>query len=319
MQPRSGMSKPSEIGSSVEALPLPAPPRRSPDEGYRLRRFWLRLGGGGWSARLAYRLGLQRGVVTERYRVTVAEWEPGASPVRVVFASDFHAGPWTDPRLLREALDAIAAAEPDLLLLGGDFVSYTSAFAADLPAALGAITAPLGRFAVLGNHDWLSGPEELTGALERGGVTVLFNRSAEAGPPGRPLSVCGIDDDLEGHADIDAAFAGAGPVRILLTHSPAAVLQADGHRFRLALAGHVHGGQIALPGGVPLVVPEGRGVRRYARGRFELGPDCTLIVGRGIGCSGVPFRLFSRSEVTVVELCPRPRLAPATPMAGDAG
>ncbi len=90
-----------------------------------------------------------------------------------------------------------------------------------------------------------------------------------------------------------------GDTRIVLMHSPDGIAMLGDRPFDLALAGHTHGGQIALPGGRPLIVP-GRPLNRtYARGRFDVdGTGArTLLVSRGIGTSAVPVRLFAAPEV----------------------
>jgi predicted MPP superfamily phosphohydrolase len=85
-------------------------------------------------------------------------------------------------------------------------------------------------------------------------------------------------------------------------HAPSGLLDLGPERFHLALCGHTHGGQIALPGGVPILVPWGALSRQYARGRFELSDGATLIVSVGIGCVVVPFRLFSKPEIVICTL-----------------
>ena len=77
---------------------------------------------------------------------------------------------------------------------------------------------------------------------------------------------------------------------------------AAGRRRARTFFGHTHGGQLALPGGVPIVMPHGRLSRRYARGRFDLGAGRTLVVSVGLGCVVLPFRLFADSEIVVCNL-----------------
>ena len=256
---------------------------------------------GGWHFRLRRALGLQQRVRTVRQRIDVSLPSP-ARPLRIAYASDLHAGPATDPDLLEEAYRALRAAEPDVLLLGGDFVSIDKAAVETVAPALGSIPAPYGRFAVLGNHDWWCGAEYITACLESAGINVLTNRSARLVPPYQWVSVCGLDDHWLGQPDAKAATDGADGYRVVLMHAPSGLLDLGTHRFDLALCGHTHGGQIALPGGVPLIVPQGALSRRYARGRFDLGDQRTLVVSLGVGCVGLPFRLFSDPEIIVVEL-----------------
>jgi predicted MPP superfamily phosphohydrolase len=97
----------------------------------------------------------------------------------------------------------------------------------------------------------------------------------------------------------DLALDRAGERRIVLMHSPEGLKSIGGRHFDLALCGHTHGGQIALPWGAPVFVPGGSLNRRYHRGRYEVGGTRprTLLVSRGVGCSTLPVRLFAAPEV----------------------
>jgi predicted MPP superfamily phosphohydrolase len=226
-------------------------------------------------------------------------------PLRIAFASDFHAGPATDPALLTAAVVALGEVQPDVLLLGGDYVTGDGSEAASIARALGQVPAPYGRFAVLGNHDWWCGAESITRSLESSGIEVLTNRRVTLASPFDRVSVCGLDDHWLGRPDAGTALDGAEGFRIVLMHAPSGLLDVGDRPFDLALCGHTHGGQIALPGGKPILVPNGSLSRRYARGRFELDGACTLIVSLGVGCVLVPFRLFSDSEIHLIEVIPQ--------------
>jgi predicted MPP superfamily phosphohydrolase len=198
---------------------------------------------------------------------------------------------------LDRAAAALADAAPDLLLLGGDFVSVRSHYVSRVTERLASIPAPVGRFAVLGNHDHWAGGREVTRALERAGIEVLTNRNRHLPPPFEQVTVCGLDDHIAGYPDATQAFAGATPVRLLLMHAPSGLLDVGEHPFTVAFAGHTHGGQIALRRGYPLYVPHGPLSRRYHGGRFQPKPDQVLLVSRGVGCSSVPFRWNVPAEV----------------------
>ena len=278
------------------------PPRRHGQASSIGDRVETLLYAGGWPFRLRRALGLQPRVRTVRQRIDVSRQAAAQRPLRIAYASDLHAGPATDPDLLEAAYRALRAAEPDVLLLGGDFVSTNKGAVDSVARSLGSIPAPYGRFAVLGNHDWWCGADHITASLESAGIDVLTNRSARLPPPYQWVSVCGLDDHWLGQPDAKAATDGADGYRVVLMHAPSGLLDLGAHRFDLALCGHTHGGQIALPGGVPVVVPQGSLSRRYARGRFDLGDGRTLVVSLGVGCVLLPFRLFSDPEIIVVEL-----------------
>ena len=87
-------------------------------------------------------------------------------------------------------------------------------------------------------------------------------------------------------------------------HAPAGLRALEGERFELALCGHTHGGQIALPDGRPLHAAPGPLSRRYNRGRHSLGPGGTLIVSVGLGCTTLPIRINSDPEIVICRLSP---------------
>jgi predicted MPP superfamily phosphohydrolase len=262
----------------------------------------VRLTRGGWPARVARAFGGHRRFETTRYVVPRTGHDGIAGALRIAFASDFHAGPSTHPAHLELACAALAASAPDLLLLGGDFACLDAGAMRELAPLLGAIPARFGRFAVLGNHDYWAGPEQVTEALEAVGISVLINRSVRLPPPFDQLWVTGLDDPIAGAPDAGQAFDGAGDHRLLLMHAPSGLVAVGPTAFDVAFAGHTHGGQVALPGGRPILIPEGEFCREYAWGRFEVGRGRTLIVSRGIGYSTIPVRIFCPPELVQTEV-----------------
>lgn len=267
---------------------------------------------GNWAASASYRLGLQGRVRVSTTVVHAAKSVEAATtgatsiaterpPLRVAFASDFHAGPTTSGRTLEMACEALAALEPHVLLLGGDFVSVRAADVDRLAPLLEAIPAPLGKFAVLGNHDLRANSPIIVERLERAGITMLTNAHSTLASPFDDVTICGLDDALRGDPRADEAMDGApdGGTRIVLMHAPGSLHAIGDRPFDLALCGHTHGGQIKLPWGKAIVVPEGRLNHRYQAGHYTLPPDGArrLLVSRGVGCSLLPVRLFAGPEV----------------------
>jgi hypothetical protein len=238
--------------------------------------------------------------VVERHRREIAGLR---SPLRLVFAADLHAGPFAGGRELERWADAIVAERPDLVALGGDLLDHLAGEAArrDLLSALGGLWAPHGVWAVLGNHDH-HGAGDLAafrGRLEDVGVKVLVNESAR---PRDDVVLAGIDDLSQGRPDLDAALRGRRPgaATILLSHNPD-VLPEVPVDVDVTLAGHTHGGQVCLPGGVPIVTSSRHG-RRFASGWVRA--PARGYVTRGLGVGWLPVRLFCPAELTVLELAP---------------
>jgi predicted MPP superfamily phosphohydrolase len=257
---------------------------------------------GGWPVRLARALGLRSSVKVTHHTISINHQSASLPPLKLAYASDFHAGPTTDASVLLDACEQLRAASADVLLLGGDFVTLLPEEIDWLAAELGNIPAPFGRFAVLGNHDWWSDASRIVRRLEAAGIQVLTNRNVQLEPPFGEVWICGVDDHSGGRPDAAAALTGADGIRVVLMHAPSGLLDLGAEHFDLALCGHTHGGQLALPGGIPVVVPHGRLSRRYSRGRHELEAGRTLVVSVGVGCVVLPLRLFADPEIVVCTL-----------------
>lgn len=262
-----------------------------------------------WASALAYHLGLQ-GRVRLREETFTLGGSPATTseprpPLRVAFASDFHAGSTTHPRLLDRACDALANSDPHILLLGGDFVTMRASSIHRLAARLAEIPAPHGKFAVLGNHDLRADRATVIEALDAAEIRVLANEHAVLPDPYDDIAICGLEDATRGEPRADHALDAAVGTRIVLMHSPEGLHAIGDREFDLAFCGHTHGGQIALPWGTPVVVPPGHFNRRFTKGRFDLARDNgresggarALLVSGGVGCSTIPVRLFAAPEV----------------------
>jgi predicted MPP superfamily phosphohydrolase len=267
-----------------------------------VHRLELLLYTSGWPARLSRLLGFRPALRIVDHALLISGGAADTPALTVAFASDFHAGFTTDRDLLRRACDALRVVGPDVLLLGGDFVCFDARQIDRLAPLIGQIPAPLGRYAVLGNHDRWTDAEHVTRSLEAAGIQVLINQNRRLPPPFQHIWICGLDDFLSGQPDARATLAGADGVRLVLMHAPSNLMDLQGERFDLALCGHTHGGQIALPGGSPLLVAQGPLSRTYSRGRFGIDHGGVLIVSVGIGCSTVPLRLNSEPEIIVCRM-----------------
>jgi predicted MPP superfamily phosphohydrolase len=255
-----------------------------------------------WPARLAARAGVRDEVVRVDVDLTLERSLGSAPSLRIAFAADFHAGPTTSQALIERACDQLQRSQPDLILLGGDFVLVRAEYAERLVAPLSALHAPLGVFAVFGNHDHWAGLAVVERALDRAGIARLNNRSRRLPPPFHQTQIVGLDDHTSGHPDPDGPTWDASLATVLLLHQPSGVLDAGDRPYDVALAGHTHGGQIVLPGGLAPVAPHGALSRRYRAGRYDLTGGRTLVVSRGIGHGALPFRIGAPSDVILLTL-----------------
>jgi uncharacterized protein len=256
----------------------------------------------GFVARCSYSLGLHGTLRTTRHEIQLSGDKQLPAPLVLAFASDLHAGPTTHPDVFSSLLDELTREQPDVLLLGGDYVSSKAQHVDVLTDTLARCNPAMGKYAVLGNHDLWADEAYIARQLASTAVQVLVNTNRPLPAPFDVVSICGIDDPWTGNADIARAFAGSGPVRIFLSHSPDGLLFLRGQSFDAGFAGHTHGGQVSLPDGTPLLAAGGPLSRSYSRGRFEVAGIGPLIVSRGIGCSNLPVRINSDPELIICTL-----------------
>lgn len=262
---------------------------------------------GGWPATIARAIGLQGTLQVAEHVFHIRRARPDAPPLRVAFASDFHVGPTLHRRLLADATAALADADADLLLLGGDFVSFHARYVDRAIEGLRRIQAPLGKFAVLGNHDLLGDDEYIVRRLRDAGVTTLVNGNARLAAPHDDVWVCGLDDWDEGEPDAERTFRGAEGTRILLGHQPDGLMVLGERPFDIGFFGHVHGGQFLLRNREPVIRHRGPISKLYMHGGvFHVGVNnAPVLVSRGIGTSTLPARRHADPQVHICTLVPR--------------
>jgi uncharacterized protein len=264
---------------------------------------------GSWPARLWRLVPGSTRVTLLRHDIAAPGRAAGRPPLRVAFASDLHLGPTTPPAILDNAFALLREAEPDVLALGGDYVflGATKKRVDELKARVDSVTART-KVAVLGNHDFWARPERLEDALAQAGVRVLVDESLRLPPPHDDIALVGLDDpltrlSLSDTLEREAALAGAldevrdVPVKIALCHSPDGFRSVRGKGITLFLCGHTHGGQIALPGYRPIVMPSPYG-RIWPWGFHEV-DGTRLFVSRGVGGSLVPVRIYAPPDVAL--------------------
>lgn len=222
--------------------------------------------------------------------------------LKVAFLADTHHGPHASLDYIRHAVSLANAANPDLVLLGGDYVSKSSRYIAPGIAELGKLRAKIGRFGVLGNHDFWEGIDESKAALASSGITELTNRGVWIERGNARLRLAGVGDVWTDEQDIKAALGDATDrdAVLLLSHNPDFAETVEDERIGLMLSGHTHGGQVVLPGYGAPVVPSSYG-QKYLQG-FVQGPACRVFITRGVGTSGPPVRFQCRPEVVILTL-----------------
>ena len=238
-------------------------------------------------------------------RVDVAGWPAELAELRVALVSDLHAGaPHVDEQRVARVVETVNRARPDVVALLGDYVDPEVVLGERVEpeavaALLGGLEAPLGAFAVLGNHDWLEDGERVRHALREQMIEVLENDAVAVDLAGQVLWVVGLADAITRTPDVITPFAlvPEGAPLIVLTHDPDLFPRLP-ERPLLALAGHTHGAQVNVPLVREHVTPSIYG-DHYAGGLFRH-DERVMYVSRGIGTSSFPVRLRATPEVVML-------------------
>jgi len=233
------------------------------------------------------------------------------SPVRVAHVTDLHVGRMTPFAIQREAQNLVNAQNPDVVLVTGDFVCHSQLYLDQLTHLMEGFHAPV--LAVLGNHDYWAGAEEVCQALRRAGVEILRNQHTTLTVRGQAIQIVGLDDAYTGHARLDRAVAGLrrDVPTLALSHIPEEADLLWAHGIPLVLSGHTHGGQITLARLHEITLGK-IGGHKYLHGLYgsRQGNDNAgaVYVGAGIGSAVMPLRIGDRGkrEVTIFELGMRP-------------
>lgn len=297
------------------------------------RRQFLKGGAGIFAAGAG--AGLYSVVIEPGLRISIAGWTvphrhwlPASPPLRIAVLTDLHAmEPWMPVARIERIVEAANALNPDVIVLLGDYVAGMKRFRtaivpiADWSAALAPLRAPLGVFAVLGNHDWWTDPQSVRKGLEKAGIAVLENQALKFDDGLRRFWLSGLGDQLaiplwgggyRGVDDLSAAlkptYADADPV-VLLTHEPDIFVRVP-DRVTLTLSGHTHGGQVRLPFIGRPVVPSRYG-QRFAYGHIVENRKTSgspikekhhMVVSAGLGMTGLPVRFLVPPEIALVTL-----------------
>jgi uncharacterized protein len=232
-----------------------------------------------------------------RASIPVVALPPALAGLRIGLITDVHRSLFVSHDDVAAAVSSLMAERPDLIVLGGDYVTWGDrAFVASSADALSPLAAPHGVFAILGNHD---DDHDMPAALGRSGVQVLKDARTRLTIRHETLDLVGIRYWTRRRVDIAALTRDAAPMTILLAHDPRRLTEAAALNLPLVLSGHTHGGQIVLPIVGALAAhkfPTVAGLGRRDR--------TALFVSRGVGTIYVPVRINCPPEVALLTLQP---------------
>jgi predicted MPP superfamily phosphohydrolase len=255
------------------------------------------------------RLNLQ---VTQK-PIRLARLPKAFSGFRIAQLSDIHIGPFMPEDQIRKYVELTNNLKPDLIALTGDFVTWDPSTQRAVVSALTGLHAPFGIFGCLGNHEaWSHTEASITRMFQQVGIRILRRERVPVSTQGESFNLIGVDFETSRHMapgsenfvrtyleDAEALVA-PDTVNILMSHNPDTFDRAAELGIDLSLAGHTHGGQVALEFVSPEIAPS-RLVTPYVSGWFQK-PGGQLYVNRGIGTIGVPMRIGAPPEITVYEL-----------------
>lgn len=219
--------------------------------------------------------------------------------LKIIFLSDIHFGKY-DKRFLDEVINISNREQPDLVFFGGDLISKEK-YIYQAGEIIKSLQAKLGKYAVLGNHDYWTNHKKVIDSLERAGFKVLSNEFVDISIGAQKLIIFGIDSPrslmkkakeiLKTHADKDP--------EIIITHNPDHIASLPIEPLSLILSGHTHGGQIQFPIIGPIMLPSSFN-RKFSQGIYRRKGNI-LIIGKGIG-GDPPFRFRCKPEIIKIIL-----------------
>jgi hypothetical protein len=217
--------------------------------------------------------------------------------LRIGFLTDFHRSETVSHELVDRSVRMVMAEAPEMIVLGGDYVTWGDRrFVGPVADALAPLAAPAGVFAILGNHD---DDRDMPAALTAKGFVVLRDVRTRLMVRGETLDLAGIRYWTRKASDIAHVLRGAAPNVFLLAHTPMRLAEAAALSVPLVLSGHTHGGQIVLPGVGAIAAREFPVIAGL--GRRE---GTTIFVSRGVGTVYIPVRLNCPPEVAILTLQP---------------
>jgi hypothetical protein len=244
-------------------------------------------------------------IVVRRQTIALPNLPPEFEGKTIGVLADFHLGPFVGLPFIQGAVELAQSLHADAYALVGDFAHRGKQARETLPPCLGAVSkleAPLGVFAVPGNHDMQDDGRVYRNVVQSVPLTDLTNRAVRVSIGSASLWFAGVDDLWYGEPDVEEALASV-PDRaavVLLSHNPDVIEKQPDPRIGLMLSGHTHGGQVYLPVlGAPWV-PSAYG-SKYLAGLVQ-GPASQVFVTRGIGETAVPIRFNCPPEINLLTL-----------------
>lgn len=262
------------------------------------------------AALLGYMFAESFWIEVERYELSSPQVPAEFDGTKIILLTDIHRGWFFSQDRVRNLADKVNGLHPDLIALTGDYVYVSTDYESSCFAELAALEAPLGRFAVLGNHDYAehssdgdtTDPSAAIQAIKAAGIDLLDDRGVWVEREGERIRIGGVSDYKMGLPDLAPTIDGTTPADlvILLDHNPDYAETLPAGAVDLVLSGHTHGGQVTFFGLWAPHLPSEYG-QKYRTGVVRNG-DTTVIVSNGLGTIFPPMRFFARPQIVEITL-----------------
>jgi len=264
-----------------------------------ISRFFYSLLGHVWNP---YSWLLERRFEVAEAKLSPARWPRGMPSLRVLLITDIHAGIFLRPETLDHIIIELMKLKPDIVIIGGDLVTGHVREVRQILDMLAPLAkAPLGAWFCFGNHDYFGGdPNELRNDLAGIGIATLNNDSTIIRHGAGSFVLGGIDDRIMGNPNWESLLAKHGAPHLLLSHNPDHFYEAESRGVPLTLSGHTHGGQIRFANG-PAIIRQSRYCLDEGLFAYQ---ESLLVVSRGLGSVGLPFRWGADPEAVLLDITP---------------
>lgn len=221
---------------------------------------------------------------------------------KIIFVSDFHLDKFSSSERVADIVARVNRLNPDIIVLGGDYVTDEEEYLAPCFEELSKLKAPLGVYGVTGNHDSVASYRLTVKYMEKAGITPLENTAKWIEVNGEKIKLGGVKTSYGEISDAEPTTDNTeiDDFIILVSHNPDFAEDLHTNRIDLMLSGHTHGGQVTLFGLWAPYIPSDYG-QKYLKGIVETN-DIKVLVSNGIGTSALPIRFFARPQIDIIIL-----------------
>ncbi|QVK18587.1 metallophosphoesterase [Mycoplasmatota bacterium] len=221
---------------------------------------------------------------------------------KIVFLSDIHHSKIVTKRYIKNIVEKVNELKPDIIILGGDYVSSELKYVGPVFDELKRLNASKGVYGVLGNHDIYVSKDKVLTAMKNANIKPLDNQSYWINHLNDHIKLGGVSDFLYDKPDISNTISdvSSDDFVILVSHNPDYIEEIKNYPIDLMLSGHTHGGQVTIFGMYAPYIPSN--YHQKFRSGLKTINEIKLIITNGVGVVGLPIRFFARPQIVMIEL-----------------